>query len=63
MTVAEERGRQSPEAAEAVGYVQKLWSYFIEDLVDPDNELAETAQGRPDLDRLVGNHGGGSRPQ
>jgi flagellar protein FlaF len=42
MTIAGERGRESPEAAEAVGYVQKLWSYLIKDLVDPDNELAET---------------------
>jgi len=41
MTIAEERGRQSPEATEAVGYVQKLWSYLIKDLVDPGNELAE----------------------
>lgn len=42
MTLAEERGSQSPEATEAVGYVQKLWSYLIKDLVDPGNELAET---------------------
>src|SRR6266496_122593 len=41
MTVAEERGPQSPEATEAVGYVQTLWSYLIKDLVDPGNELAE----------------------
>jgi flagellar biosynthesis activator protein FlaF len=42
MTIAEERGPQSPEANEAVGYVQKLWSYLIKDLIDPGNELAET---------------------
>ncbi len=42
MTIAERHGPQSAEAAEAIGYVQKLWSYLIKDLVDPGNELAET---------------------
>jgi len=37
MTIAEGRGPKSPEAREAVGYVQKLWSYLIKDLVDPGN--------------------------
>lgn len=41
MTIAQERGFQSPEANEAVGYVQTLWGYLIKDLVDPGNELAE----------------------
>ena len=42
MTIAEQYGPQSPEASQAVGYVQKLWGYLIKDLVDPGNELAET---------------------
>lgn len=37
---AEAKGNQSPEAAEAIQYVQKLWTFFIENLTDPHNELS-----------------------
>ena len=37
-------GTHSPEAEEAVEYVQRLWTFFIENLCDPDNELASTVK-------------------
>lgn len=40
-------GPRSPEAVEAVRYLQTLWGFFIKDLVDPNNALAE--QLRADL--------------
>ena len=39
MRAAEGKGAQAPEATEAVPYVQKLWTFFIENLTDPHNEL------------------------
>lgn len=41
MRLAESKGTPSPEANEAIQYVQKLWSFFIENLTDPNNELAD----------------------
>ena len=40
MRLAETKGAASPEANEAIQYVQKLWTFFIENLTDPNNELA-----------------------
>lgn len=40
MRLAEAKGAASPEASEAVQYVQRLWQFFIENLADPHNELA-----------------------
>ena len=41
MKRAEAKGdARSAEATEAVQYVQKLWTFFIESLTDPHNELA-----------------------
>ena len=40
MKRAEAKGAQSAEATEAVEYVQKLWTFFIENLTDPHNDLA-----------------------
>jgi len=40
-------GPRSPEAIEAVRYLQQLWGFFIQDLADPNNDLAE--QLRADL--------------
>ena len=34
------RARPRPKATEAVAYVQRLWTFFIENLTDPNNELA-----------------------
>jgi flagellar protein FlaF len=39
MSAAQEKGGASPEATEAVAYVQKLWTFFIENLADPHNDL------------------------
>lgn len=47
LTVAEERGPNSPEAAAALRYLQNLWGFLIEDLASPTNALAE--QLRADL--------------
>ncbi len=41
MRLAETRPHTSPEAREAVTYLQRLWTFFIEDLCHPDNALAE----------------------
>ncbi|MCT8267852.1 MULTISPECIES: flagellar biosynthesis regulator FlaF [Afifella] len=39
--VAEIRGAGSPEAAEALGYVNKLWNFMIRDLASPQNGLGQ----------------------
>jgi flagellar protein FlaF len=44
MRLAESKGTPSPEANEAVKYVQKLWSFFIENLSDPNNELSDSVK-------------------
>ena len=38
---AENAGVQSREAVEALGFVSKLWNAFIQDLVDPENDLPD----------------------
>lgn len=47
LSIAELRGPASPEAMEAISYIQKLWNFMIEDLARPENALA--AQLRGDL--------------
>lgn len=39
MTAAEAKDTNSSEVNDAVAYVQKLWTFFIENLSDPRNEL------------------------
>ncbi len=41
LSSAREKGPTSPEAAQAVLYLQKLWGFLIRDLSDPNNELAD----------------------
>lgn len=38
---AENRERRAPETIEALDILQRLWSFLIKDLSDPDNALAE----------------------
>jgi flagellar protein FlaF len=38
---AESAGAGSLQAAEALGFVSKLWNAFIQDLVDPENDLPD----------------------
>jgi flagellar protein FlaF len=38
---AETAGAGSMEAAEALGFVGKLWNAFIQDLVHPENDLPD----------------------
>jgi flagellar protein FlaF len=38
---AESAGAQSLQAVEALGFISKLWNAFIQDLVDPENDLPE----------------------
>lgn len=38
---AEGAGTQSQETVEALGFVSKLWNAFIQDLVDPENDLPD----------------------
>ena len=45
MRTADAKGGASPEATEAVEYVQKLWGFFIQNLTDPGNELAGGLKG------------------
>jgi len=45
MKIAEAKGATSPQAVEAVQYVQKLWTFFIQNLTDPGNELAGALKG------------------
>jgi flagellar biosynthesis activator protein FlaF len=42
MTAAEAKDTNSAEVTDAVAYVQKLWTFFIENLSDPRNELNES---------------------
>jgi flagellar protein FlaF len=39
MTAAEAKATDPNDVADAVVYVQKLWTFFIENLSDPRNEL------------------------
>ncbi len=39
MTAAEAQATSPDEVNDAVAYVQKLWTFFIENLSDPRNEL------------------------
>ncbi len=41
LTAAEEKGPSSPEATQALLYLQKLWGFLIKDLASPNNELGE----------------------
>ncbi|MBZ0229961.1 MAG: flagellar biosynthesis regulator FlaF [Bauldia sp.] len=45
MKRAEAEGGNSPQMSEALQYVQRLWVFFIENLTDPDNELAAPVKG------------------
>lgn len=45
LRAAEIRGTASDEARAAISYVQKLWNFLIEDLANPENELAEQIRG------------------
>ena len=38
-------GAASPQAVEAVNYLQQLWTFFIQNLTDPNNELAGDLKG------------------
>ncbi|TPV98886.1 MAG: hypothetical protein USCAAHI_01685 [Beijerinckiaceae bacterium] len=38
---AEVAGARSKESVEALGFVGKLWNAFIQDLVDPENDLSD----------------------
>ena len=42
MTAAEAKDTNSSEVNDAVAYVQKLWTFFIENLADPRNELNDS---------------------
>jgi len=41
MKKAEKSPPRAPERLQAVQFVQRLWGYFVQDLTDPDNELAD----------------------
>ena len=41
MRVAETEGARSPEALEAIAYMQKLWGFLIRDLADSGNHLPD----------------------
>ena len=41
LRAAQEKGAQSRERVEALFYLRRLWTIFIEDLKDPNNELPE----------------------
>ena len=46
MTAAEAKAGGSTEVNDAVAYVQKLWTFFIETLADPRNELNDSPKRR-----------------
>jgi flagellar protein FlaF len=39
LNLAEQRGVNSREAVEALFFINRLWSFFIDDLMKPDNAL------------------------
>jgi flagellar protein FlaF len=40
--LAEQRGMRSREAVEAILFVRRLWTYLIEDLAKPENDLPQS---------------------
>ena len=45
LRVAQEKGPQSREVIDALFYLRRLWTIFIEDLNDPNNELPDQLRG------------------
>lgn len=45
LKAAEAKGPNSTEARDAIEFIQKLWNFLIEDLVNPNNALAESLRG------------------
>jgi flagellar protein FlaF len=45
LRVAQEKGPQSREVIDALFYLRRLWTIFIEDLNDPSNELPAQLRG------------------
>ena len=45
MSIAQQSGAASPEARTAIAYIQKLWNFLIEDLINPENSLTEQLRG------------------
>ena len=41
LRAAQEKGRLSRERVEALFYLRRLWTIFLDDLQDPNNELPE----------------------
>lgn len=41
LTEAREKGSGSKEAVEAIHFMSRVWTVFLEDLGNPDNELPE----------------------
>jgi flagellar protein FlaF len=42
LELGRDKGIRSPEAAEALDYVNTLWRMFLEDLAKPENDLPES---------------------
>jgi flagellar protein FlaF len=45
LTAAEAKGARSREAIEALLFVRRLWTLFLEDLARPENELPQALRG------------------
>jgi flagellar protein FlaF len=45
LRAAQEKGPRSRELVDALFYLRRLWTIFIEDLNDPNNELPDQLRG------------------
>lgn len=45
LRAAQEKGPQARERVEALFYLRRLWTIFIDDLNDPNNELPDQLRG------------------
>ena len=45
MRLAEAAGPGSPESAQAIDFLCRLWRVLLDDLTSPDNDLPETLRG------------------
>ena len=57
LRAAQEKGPQSRELIDALFYLRRLWTIFIDDLNDPNNELPDAAPRRDHLDRRLDDEG------
>ena len=62
LRAAQEKGPLSRERVEALFYLRKLWTIFLDDLKDPEQRAARPTPRRPHFDRHLDDEGDRPRP-